>query len=186
MLFIIVHLACDIYTCTLHYSGFLLYPGIVNLSFILAKEHRHSLAIMDSDNKSEVAPPQHELQSYTGIVDIDDKQAIVGKEIVNQEPGHGESGKKSGQRERKWTTALFVVISSIPALLVGCTLGFPSAALLDLTELEERPDFILNTVLSDVFGVSSQLATCSCHSLLCYCYGGSIIVVESSCARFAC
>ena len=59
-------------------------------------------------------------------------------------------------RERLWTTVLFVNIASLPALLVGCTLAFPSIALLDLSELEERPDFRLSTLLSDVFGVSKR------------------------------
>ena len=49
------------------------------------------------------------------------------------------------QKERLWTTALYVLISSGPALLVGCTLGFPSAALLDLD---------LDSEQSDLFGVS--------------------------------
>ena len=62
--------------------------------------------------------------------------------------------KKGRARERLWTTVLFVTIASLPALLVGCTLAFPSIALLDLSELEEREDFKLSTLLSDVFGVS--------------------------------
>ena len=62
--------------------------------------------------------------------------------------------KLGGQKERVWMTALFVTISSLPALLVGCTLGFPSIALLDLRELETRDDYKFNTILSDVFGVS--------------------------------
>ena len=64
--------------------------------------------------------------------------------------------KKGWARERLWTTVLFVTIASLPALLVGCTLAFPSIALLDLSELEEREHFKLSTLLSDVFGVSVQ------------------------------
>ena len=60
-------------------------------------------------------------------------------------------------RERLWTTVLFVTIASLPALLVGCTLAFPSIALLDLSELEERPDYKLSTLLSDVFGVRDNV-----------------------------
>lgn len=52
---------------------------------------------------------------------------------------------------------LFVTIASLPALLVGCTLAFPSIALLDLSELEERPDYRLSTLLSDVFGVRDMV-----------------------------
>lgn len=38
---------------------------------------------------------------------------------------------------------------------MGCTVGFPSAALLDLQELETRPQYKFDTVLSDVFAVSA-------------------------------
>lgn len=72
-------------------------------------------------------------------------------------PRQGESAQvqpKLGRgRERIWTTVLFVTIASLPPLLVGCTLAFPSIALLDLSELEKRPDYKLNTLLSDLFGV---------------------------------
>ena len=64
-----------------------------------------------------------------------------------------QPGRLGRGRERLWTTVLFVTIASLPALLVGCTLAFPSIALLDLSELEERPDHRLGTLLSDVFGV---------------------------------
>ena len=60
-------------------------------------------------------------------------------------------------RERVFMSFLFLMITSIPALLVGCTLGFPSAALLDLQELEKRQSYKLDIVLSDVFGVRSLL-----------------------------
>ena len=50
-------------------------------------------------------------------------------------------------------TVFFILVASVPALLVGCTVGFPSAALLDLQQLETRPQFKLDTVLSDVFAV---------------------------------
>ena len=50
-------------------------------------------------------------------------------------------------------TVFFILVASVPAMLVGCTVGFPSAALLDLQQLETRPQFKLDTVLSDVFAV---------------------------------
>ncbi len=53
----------------------------------------------------------------------------------------------SNASERSWTNILFAVISSGPVFIVGCTLGFPSAALLDL-------DF--NSIQSDLFGVSTN------------------------------
>ena len=84
-------------------------------------------------------------------------------------PVQGQSTQfqpKLGQersRERLWTTVLFVTIASLPALLVGCTLAFPSIALLDLSELEERPDFRLSTLLSDVFGVRTKIIFTMVH-----------------------
>lgn len=51
-------------------------------------------------------------------------------------------------------TVAFILVASVPALLVGCTVGFPSAALLDLQQLEARPEYKFDTVLSDVFAVS--------------------------------
>ena len=68
-----------------------------------------------------------------------------------------QNQSKGGQNERVFMTFLLLMITSIPALLVGCTLGFPSAALLDLQELEKRPNYKLDIMLSDVFGVRSLL-----------------------------
>lgn len=53
------------------------------------------------------------------------------------------------------TTFSFIMVTSIPALLVGCTLGFPSAAILDLQDTKKQPEYRLDDLLSDVFGVSS-------------------------------
>ncbi len=57
-------------------------------------------------------------------------------------------------RQRLWTLVLSVVVACIPFLLAGCTLGFPSGALLDLTDLEERTEFKLTRQQADLFGVS--------------------------------
>ena len=57
-------------------------------------------------------------------------------------------------RQRLWTVVLSAIVACIPFLLVGCTLGFPSGALLDLTDLEDRPDYKLSRELADLFGVS--------------------------------
>ena len=49
-------------------------------------------------------------------------------------------------------SVIFILVASAPALLVGCTVGFPSAALatcIDLQELETRPQYKFDTVLSD-------------------------------------
>ena len=52
-----------------------------------------------------------------------------------------------------FTTFVIIIVACVPALLVGCTLGFPSAALLDLRENESRMKYKFNTVMSDIFGV---------------------------------
>ncbi len=57
-------------------------------------------------------------------------------------------------RQRVWSTVLSAIVACIPFLLVGCTLGFPSGALLDLTELEPREQFKLTREQADLFGVS--------------------------------
>lgn len=57
--------------------------------------------------------------------------------------------------QRLWTTILSAIIAGIPFLLVGCTLGFPSGALLDLTHLETRQEFKLTREQADLFGVST-------------------------------
>ena len=55
--------------------------------------------------------------------------------------------------ERVWAPLLSVMVASLPALLFGCTLGFPSPVLLNLTELD-REEFRFDTLLSDLFSVS--------------------------------
>jgi len=56
-------------------------------------------------------------------------------------------------RQRLWTTILSTIVACIPFLLIGCTLGFPSGALLDLTDLEPREEFKLTREQADLFGV---------------------------------
>lgn len=59
-----------------------------------------------------------------------------------------------GGDERIWCAVLSVMVASIPALLFGCTLGFPSPVLLSLMELD-RQEFRFDTFLSDLFSVSN-------------------------------
>ena len=63
-------------------------------------------------------------------------------------------------------TIVFIIVASIPALLVGCTVGFPSAALLDLQELETNPQYKFDTVLSDVFAVNESIIAMSLQAQL--------------------
>jgi hypothetical protein len=55
--------------------------------------------------------------------------------------------------ERVWAPLLSVMVASLPALLFGCTLGFPSPVLFYLMELD-REEIRFNTLLSDLFSVS--------------------------------
>ena len=55
--------------------------------------------------------------------------------------------------ERVWSPVLSVMVASLPALLFGCTLGFPSPVLLDLME-QDQGEFRFDTVLSGLFSVS--------------------------------
>ena len=55
--------------------------------------------------------------------------------------------------ERVWAPLLSVMVVSLPALLFGCTLGFPSPVLLNLMQLD-REEMRFGTLLSDLFSVS--------------------------------
>ena len=59
--------------------------------------------------------------------------------------------------QRLRSTILAAAIASIPALLGGYTIAFPSSALLDLTGgMEGLPkDYLFNTALSELFAVGN-------------------------------
>ena len=63
----------------------------------------------------------------------------------------------TARRERKWSVGISSIIATIPALLVGITLGFPSNVILDLSgEATELPqDFFISTRLLSAFVVGS-------------------------------
>ena len=48
----------------------------------------------------------------------------------------------NGGHHLQLITVIFILVASVLALLVGCTVGFPLAALLDLKELETRPQYM--------------------------------------------
>ena len=111
-------------------------------------------------SKSKISSSSQELEKKPLLIHSSSEAASAGSHMPPA-PTKGQSTQvqpKLGRgRERLWTTVLFVTIASLPALLVGCTLAFPSIALLDLSELEERPDYKLSTLLSDVFGVRDNV-----------------------------
>lgn len=57
------------------------------------------------------------------------------------------------------TVAVFyyAVAASFGALVTGCTLSFPSSAVLDLTDSELREEYRFDERLLDIFGVSKAL-----------------------------
>ena len=48
----------------------------------------------------------------------------------------------------------YAIAASFSAILAGCTLSFPSSAVLDLTDSEARKEYKFDEQLSDIFGVS--------------------------------
>ncbi len=113
------------------------------------------LALLDLDLD---LPGRSSAEDDTGSVqrtDFDEKlpnfhfQPLI-EEAVSEE----RNIKPKKVRQRLWTLVLSVVVACIPFLLAGCTLGFPSGALLDLTDLEERTEFKLTRQQADLFGVS--------------------------------
>lgn len=76
---------------------------------------------------------------------------------IQSEPRDNGNFHKSAHFLQQIRVFVLIMVTSIPALLVGCTLGFPSAAIIDLHDDEKRPDYRLNNLLSDVFGVSFKL-----------------------------
>ena len=68
------------------------------------------------------------------------------------------SNKRAGDEARYQyaTVAVFyyAVAASFGALVTGCTLSFPSSAVLDLTDSELRKEYRFDERLSDIFGVS--------------------------------
>ena len=65
-------------------------------------------------------------------------------------------------RERIWSTCVSTLVASVPALLIGYTVVFPSSALLVLMgdwregHLPSKA-YLFSTELADVFGVSNTL-----------------------------
>ena len=72
------------------------------------------------------------------------------------------------RRERLWSTGVSSLVASIPALLIGYTIAFPSSALPVLMggwaegRLPGR-EYQFNTRLSDLFGVSVKCTHCPMH-----------------------
>ena len=64
--------------------------------------------------------------------------------------------------ERQWSVGISSLVASIPSLLVGLSIAFPSNAVLDLTgEATELPqDYLLSTLLLSLFAVRPLLTHC--------------------------
>ena len=92
------------------------------------------------------------------LVNTTEKQPLLGTAesgtygiylLVGSKPSSAKAVK-----ERRWVTVLMVVAAAFLSVLSACVLGFPSAALLDLTESESRKEFKFDMQLKDIFGVS--------------------------------
>ena len=53
------------------------------------------------------------------------------------------------------SVSYYTVAAAFATLLTGCTLGFPSSAVLDLTDAGLENEYKFDEKLSDIFGVSS-------------------------------
>ena len=106
-------------------------------------------------NMTSAPPRENDLEKVKSLASLSTTSETAS--LLKNKPSRSQSPAsvpiKPKYKERVWVTLLLASVASIPALLVGCTLGFPSAALLDLKDLEERPEFKFNSLLSDVFGV---------------------------------
>ena len=90
-------------------------------------------------------------------VDTDDKgSSSVGTSYSRSNGVPAGVAMKRQARERLWSTAIAAFVASIPALLVGYTLGFPSSALLDLTgngTADIPSSYVFSSTLGDIFAV---------------------------------
>ena len=92
------------------------------------------------------------------LVNATEKQPLLGTAesgtygisvLAGSKPSSAKAAK-----ERRWVTVMMVVAAAFSSVLCACVLGFPSAALLDLTESESRKEFKFDNQLKDLFGVS--------------------------------
>lgn len=68
----------------------------------------------------------------------------------------------SRRGERQWSVGISSLVASIPSLLVGLTIAFPSNAVLDLTgDATELPqEYLLSTLLLSLFAVRPLYTHC--------------------------
>ena len=119
---------------------------------------RLEFLVVDKEESVEVSLQEH---SYTGDelekgVNICEEDTEVSRSDHSHE--FRDASSRSRRRslcgeERVWSPVLSVMVASLPALLFGCTLGFPSPVLLDLMKLDQEK-FRFDTLLSDLFSVS--------------------------------
>ncbi len=108
------------------------------------------LALLDIPDSSKDATGSVQQTDFDEKLPDFQPELIESNNVIEEAEG---SVKTKKVRQRLWTVMLSVVVACIPFLLAGCTLGFPSGALLDLTDLEERTDFKLTRQQADLFGV---------------------------------
>lgn len=84
-----------------------------------------------------------------GDADSEVDQSVIPLIHVNKDP------EREDKLYRVATVKVFyyAIAASFAAILSGCTLGFPSSAILDLKDSETRSEYKFDGRLSDVFGV---------------------------------
>lgn len=127
---------------------------LLNATNPLGIQSSHSASgVLNQGNETELTPVTD--------IPVTEQEGTVDEEVTV---------KPKKVRQRVWTVVLSAIVACIPFLLVGCTLGFPSGALLDLTDLEDRPDYKLSRELADLFGVrmwASCIQVLAAHSWPC-------------------
>ena len=82
-----------------------------------------------------------------------------------ESPLKTKEDRSNGDGDSDWlgsaTAAVvyYAIAASFGSILSGCTLAFPSSAVLDLTDSEPRREYKFDSRLSDVFGVSPKTVT---------------------------
>ena len=79
---------------------------------------------------SQTQPRINQVLSY-----INEEHSVALKTVA-------EDGTRQFTHGSVLVTLLLIIVACVPALLVGCTLDFPSSAILDLRENERRPGYV--------------------------------------------
>ena len=111
------------------------------------------------------AEEDHEQTAVLKDADANETPALIQQSSTATPRTASAFGRFFGTRERLWSAGVSSLVASIPALLIGYTIAFPSSALPVLMggwaegRLPGR-EYQFNTRLSDFFGVSLKCTHC--------------------------